>query len=84
MTELKIPVAENILVSLNMDAEELVSAMREGFALKAFRDGKLTLAQGAAFCGMNVYDFITAASQTGIPIIDYSIEDVEQELAQFV
>ncbi|GHT91351.1 hypothetical protein FACS1894140_1790 [Spirochaetia bacterium] len=84
MTELKIPVAENILVSLNMDAEELVSAMREGFALKSFRDGKLTLAQGAAFCGMNVYDFITAASRAGIPIIDYSIGDVEQELAQFV
>ncbi|GHU60646.1 hypothetical protein FACS189445_0530 [Spirochaetia bacterium] len=84
MTELKIPVAENILVSLNMDAEELVSAMREGFALKSFRDGKLTLAQGAAFCGMNVYDFISSASQAGIPIIDYSIEDVEQELPQFV
>jgi hypothetical protein len=40
MTEVKIPVAENILVSLNMGAEELVSAMREEFALKSFRDGK--------------------------------------------
>jgi predicted HTH domain antitoxin len=84
MTEVKIPVAENILVSLNMDAEELVSSMCKEFALKPFRDGKLTLAQGAAFCGMNIYDFISAASQAGIPIIDYSIEDVEQELVQFV
>jgi hypothetical protein len=84
MTEVKIPVAENILVSLNMDVEELVSSMQKEFALKSFHDGKLTLAQGAAFCGMNVYDFISAASQAGIPIIDYSIEDVERELAQFV
>jgi hypothetical protein len=84
MTEIKIPVAESIMFSLNMDAEELVSAMRKEFALKSFRDGKLTLAQGAAFCGMNVYDFISAASQAAIPIIDYSIEEVEQELAQFV
>ena len=84
MTEVKIPVAENILVSLNMGAEELVSTMRKEFVLKSFRDGKLTIAQSAAFCGLNVYDFISAASQADIPIIDYSIEDVEQELAQFV
>jgi hypothetical protein len=84
MTEVKIPVAENILVSLNMGVEELVFAMREEFALTSFKDGKMTLAQCAAFCGLNVYDFISAASQAGIPIIDYSIEDVEQELAQFI
>jgi hypothetical protein len=44
MTEVKIPLAEHILVSLNMGAEKLVTAMRKEFALKSFRDGKLTLA----------------------------------------
>ena len=56
--------------------------MRKVFAIKSFRDGKLTLAQGADFCGMNLYDFISTVSQAGIPIIDYSIEDVDRELAQ--
>jgi predicted HTH domain antitoxin len=65
-----------------MDAGEIALSIRKEFALKTFRDGKLTLVQAAAFCGMNIYDFISTASQAGIPIIDYSIEEVDHELAQ--
>ena len=82
MTQVTIPVADSILTSLNMEAEEIALSMRREFALKAFREGKLTLAQGANFCGMNIYDFISNVSQAGIPIMDYSIEDVDKELAQ--
>jgi predicted HTH domain antitoxin len=64
-----------------MKAEEIALSMRTEFALKSFRDGKLTLVQAADFCGMNIYDFISAASQADIPIIDYSIEEVDRELA---
>jgi predicted HTH domain antitoxin len=64
-----------------MEAEEIALSMRKEFALKSFRDGKLTLAQGASFCSMNIYDFISNISQAGIPIIDYNIEDVDRELA---
>jgi len=81
MTQVTIPVSDSILTSLNMRAEEIALSMRREFALRSFRDGKLTLAQGAAFCGMNIYDFISAASQDGISIIDYSIEEVDAELA---
>jgi len=81
MTQVTIPVSNSILTSLNMGAEEIALSMRKEFALKSFRDGKLTLAQGANFCGMNIYDFISCISQAGIPIVDYSIEDVDQELA---
>jgi predicted HTH domain antitoxin len=81
MTKVEVPVSDSILTSLNMKAEEIAFSMRREFALKSFRDGKLTLAQGADFCGMNIYDFISTASQSGIPIIDYSIEDVDNELA---
>jgi predicted HTH domain antitoxin len=82
MTQITIPVPESILTSLNMDAVEMSLSMCREFALKSFRDGKLTLVQAAAFCSMNVYDFISTASQAGIPIIDYSIEEVDRELAQ--
>jgi len=66
-----------------MEASEIALTMRKEFALKSFRDGKLTLSQGAIFCGMNIYDFISTVSQAGISIVDYSIEDVDRELAQF-
>jgi len=82
MTQVTIQVSDSILTSLNMESEEIAYSMRREFALKSFRDGKLTLAQGAAFCGMNIYDFISTASQAGIPIIDYNISEVDQELAQ--
>ncbi|GHV86535.1 hypothetical protein AGMMS50230_21430 [Spirochaetia bacterium] len=82
MTQVTIPVADTILNSLNMTTVEIASSMRKEFALKNFHEGKLTLAQAAAFCGMNVYDFISIASQAGIPIIDYTIEEVDQELVR--
>jgi hypothetical protein len=81
MAQLTIPVSDNILTSLNMEAEEIALSMRKEFALKSFRDGKLTLVQAADFCGMNIYDFISSAAQADISIIDYSIEEVDRELA---
>jgi len=82
MNQVTIPVSDSILTSLNMEAREIALSMRKEFALKSFRDGKLTLAQGAELCGMSIYDFISCVSQAGISIIDYDIEDVERELAQ--
>jgi len=81
MTQVTIPVSDSVLTSLNMEAAEISFSMRKEFALKSFRDGKLTLAQGADFCGMNIYDFILTVSNAGIPIIDYGIEEVDRELA---
>ena len=81
MAQVIIPISESILTSLNMETGEIALSMRKEFALKSFRDGKLTLAQGADFCGLSIYDFISNVSQAGIPIIDYSIEEVDRELA---
>jgi predicted HTH domain antitoxin len=64
-----------------MEAEEIAVSMRKEFALKSFHEGKITLAQGAAFCDMNIYDFISTLSLADIPVIDYSIEEVDRELA---
>jgi predicted HTH domain antitoxin len=81
MIQITIPVSDSIMTSLNMEAEEIAFSMRKEFALKSFRDGKLTLVQGANFCGMNIYDFISSVSQSGISIMDYTIEDIDRELA---
>jgi len=62
-------------------AEEVLLPARREFALKAFRDGKLTLVQSARLCGMDVYGFISAVSQAGIHVIDYGIEEIARELA---
>ncbi|MDR2897608.1 MAG: UPF0175 family protein [Spirochaetaceae bacterium] len=82
MTEVMIPVSDSILTSLNMRVAEIAFSMRKDFALKSFHEGRLTLAQSADFCGMNIYDFISLISQAGMSVIDYSIEDIDQELEQ--
>ena len=82
MTQVTIPVSDSILTTLNMETGEIASSMCKEFALKSFRDGKITLAQGANFCNMSIYDFIYSVSKAGISIIDYSIEEVDRELAQ--
>jgi predicted HTH domain antitoxin len=82
MTQVVIPISERLLTSLNMETSEIALSMRKEFALKSFRDGKLTLVQGANFCEMNIYDFISYVSQAGIPIMDYSIEEIDKELVQ--
>jgi predicted HTH domain antitoxin len=81
MTQVTIPIADNILASLNMRTDEIARSMCREFALKSFQSGKLTLVQAAALCGMNIYDFISTASKADIPIIDYSIEEIDRELA---
>ena len=62
MAQVTISVSDSILTSLNMEANEIAYSMSKEFALKSFKDGKLTLAQGAALCGMNIYDFISTVS----------------------
>ncbi|MCL2094201.1 MAG: UPF0175 family protein [Treponema sp.] len=82
MTQVTIPVSDSILTTLNMEVEEISLSMRKEFALKSFQNGKLTIAQAASFCDLNIYDFISCVSQAGIPIFDYTIDDVDQELAE--
>jgi hypothetical protein len=53
MTQVTIPIADNILASLNMRTDEIARSMCREFALKSFQSGKLTLVQAAALCGMN-------------------------------
>ena len=82
MTQVTIPVSDSLLTTLNMEVDEMSQSICKEFALKSFREGKITLVQGANFCGMNIYDFISCISQAGISIIDYGIEEVDRELAQ--
>jgi len=81
MTQVTIPVPDNILTSLNMDVDEVIHSMRKDFALKSFSKGKLSIVQAANFCGINIYDFISTASLADIPIINYGIEEIDHELA---
>jgi predicted HTH domain antitoxin len=66
-----------------MNKEETAAAMSREYAMKMFHQGKLTLVQSAELCGLDIYDFMAALSQAGIPVIDYDPQDLEKELSYF-
>ena len=58
-SQLILSLPESIWLTMNMDADELMSDMRKEYGLKLFQTAKLTLCQAAGFCGMDIYEFIS-------------------------
>ena len=81
MYNIAIPISESILTALRMNEAEIVTFMRRESAFKLYRDGVLTLKQGADFCGVDLYDFMTMLSNADIPVTDYSPEELEKEVS---
>ena len=78
-----VAISDNLLASMNMNVDEIVSSMRREYAVNMYRTGKLTLKQSAELCDMNLYDFMALLSLSNVAVIDYSAEELEKELAQF-
>jgi predicted HTH domain antitoxin len=81
MQTLTIQVDDDILTATKMNIKELGSSMLAMFASLLFKARKLTLAQAAHLCAMNLYDFMAYLKQHDIPVINYTTEELEQELA---
>jgi predicted HTH domain antitoxin len=82
MPQIVISVPDELLVSMDMKAKDVAFSMCKEYAINLFREGKLTLVQGGKFCGMDIYDFMSAVSEAGIPVIDYPVEEFDRELAR--
>lgn len=81
-TTLTISLPESVLQTMNLEANEIVSNMRKEYSFKLYKAGKLTLAQAAELCAVSRYEFISLLTLSAIPVIDYSVEDLEDELNQ--
>ena len=79
LTQLTMSLPKNIWLSMDMKADELMSAMRKEYGLKLYQTGKLTLSQSADFCGVNIYEFMSLLTLASIPVIDYSADELESE-----
>ncbi len=71
---------ENLWISMNMKADEVISEMRRDYSIKMYRLGKLTLNQAADFCGVNLYEFVSLLTLYSVPVIDYAAEELENDL----
>jgi predicted HTH domain antitoxin len=80
MTTITIPVSDNFVYALNQTPNEIAENMKLQYAAKLFQDGKITIGQGAEFCGIAFTDFMFSLGKMGIPVIDYSPEELDKEL----
>jgi predicted HTH domain antitoxin len=84
MTKVAIPVSisASLLLALNQSVNEIAAMMRQQYAMKMFQEGKLTLGQGAEFCGVSYRDFMDMLAKARIPVADYGAEELDAELSR--
>jgi len=79
LSRLTMSLPKKLWLSMNMEADELMSAMRKEYGLKLYQTGKLTLSQAADFCGIDIYEFVSLLTLSSIPVVDYSSNELENE-----
>jgi predicted HTH domain antitoxin len=57
--------------------------LRVALAIKLFQDQVVTLEKAAKLAGLNMESFIDKLGQLAIPVVDYSSDELEQELKRF-
>ena len=78
-SQLTMLLPQSIFLSMNMEADELLGEMRKNYGLKLYQTGKLSISQAADFCGTNLYEFVSMLTLSGIPVISYSVDELESE-----
>jgi predicted HTH domain antitoxin len=79
LTQFTMSLPENLWFSMNMKADELLMAMRKEYGIKQYQSEKLTLSQSTDFCGVSLYEFVSLLTLSGIPVVDYSADELENE-----
>lgn len=73
---------EDIFLTLQahgVNRSTLEKHSRQFLALNYFQDRTLSLGKAAKMAGMNYWEFIEFLGKHGVPVIDYSIDELEHE-----
>lgn len=54
--------------------------LKKNSALILYKQGRISLSRACELSDMNIYDFSVECKKNNIPVIDYSPEEIEQEL----
>jgi predicted HTH domain antitoxin len=82
--ELKLNVPEEILYTLNESKNSFIKQMKFFTALEFFRLHKLSMGKAAELAEMDKVDFMLEAGKSGVAVIDYEIEDFNEELERIM
>ncbi len=82
MIKLEIKIPEDILLTLQASGlarEALEKKTRQLLAMRLFQDRSLSLGKAARMAGLRYAEFIDLLSDSNIPVIDYSLEELGAE-----
>jgi predicted HTH domain antitoxin len=80
MRNIQVVVPDELLVALNQTDEEFASSMKTDYAVRLFQEARLTLGQAAALSGKPYAIFMSYLYEKGVPIINYSPDELYGEL----
>jgi predicted HTH domain antitoxin len=67
-------------LAVPFDGRLLELGVHRALALHLFENRHLTLAQAAKLAAVTAEEFVELLSQTGVPAVDYSPEEIDDEL----
>lgn len=69
-----------VMIGLKSNKIIGMPGVRKALATALFKDGNLSIARSAKLADMTSADFIAHVSRLGIPVIDLSAEETQQDL----
>ncbi|NJS35713.1 MAG: type II toxin-antitoxin system prevent-host-death family antitoxin [Brachymonas sp.] len=71
---------EPLFVTVPFGDKLIEHGVNVALATSLFKTGDLSLGQAKSLAGMNHYEFMEHLGQLKIPVINYSVDDLKQEL----
>ena len=68
------------ILAVPFDTRLLDLGVHRTLALHLFEHGHVTLAQAAKLAALSVEEFVELLSQAGVPAVDYSPDEIDEEL----
>jgi predicted HTH domain antitoxin len=83
MKTVSIQLPETVFSALRKNPDEFVQEMRIAAAVKWYELGQISQGKAAEIAGLTRSDFINALSSYEVPFLQYTAQELAQELANF-
>lgn len=83
MKTLSIQLPETVFSALRKNPDEFVQEMRIAAAVKWYELGEISQGKAAEIAGLTRSDFINALSRYQVPFLQYTPQELAEELAHF-
>ena len=72
-----------VFLAVPFSQDLLNLGLRTALAVKLFEDETVTMEKAAKIANLNLESFIDTLGKLGIPVVDYSVNELEQEIKDF-